>query len=144
VKKLKIIQINYLCNTNNLKINLMENEIVCMICFDNFTIDNSPCINPIDCDCKFEIHEECWLKWGCINKVVLECPLCHKHIEELDEETEEETEEEIQNHQNQEIQPNNPILSCYYIIRLIITIKIIYMSVKILFILIGYILLFFF
>ena len=114
----------------------MENETVCIICFDNFTKNNPPCINPIDCSCKFDIHEECWLKWGCINKVILECPLCHKHIEELDEEIEEEV-------QNQENQPNRRL---YYfsIMKLFIFIKIIYMSIKLFLFLIGYILLFFF
>ena len=123
----------------------MENEIVCIICFDNFTVTNPPCTNPIDCDCKFDIHEECWLKWGSINKVILECPLCHKHIEELeetDEEIEEEPEEVVEV-QNQEIEPNR-ILSCYNILKLLISIKIIYMSIKLFLILIGYILLFFF
>ena len=124
----------------------MENEIVCIICFDNFTKNNPHCINPIECACKFDIHEECWLKWASINEVILECPLCHKYIDETDEETDEEPEEvpeEVVVVQNQEIQPNNR-LHFFYIIKFIISIKIIYMSIKLFLFIIGYILLFFF
>jgi len=46
----------------------MEN--VCIICFDDFTEDNPICINPVECMCKFDIHEECWLKWAEINDVI--------------------------------------------------------------------------
>jgi hypothetical protein len=70
--------------------NITENKI-CLVCFDEFTEGNPSCINPIDCPCKFDIHEECWMSWINFKRTIIECPICHKNIAD-----EEDREEEIQ------------------------------------------------
>jgi len=69
----------------------MENNVenkICLVCFDEFTEENPSCINPIECECKFDIHEECWMSWIHFKRTIIECPICHKSI--ADEEEEEE------------------------------------------------------
>lgn len=71
--------------------NITENKI-CLVCFDEFTEENPNCINPIDCECKFNIHEECWMGWINFKRTIIECPICHKSIAD-----EEDNEEDNQN-----------------------------------------------
>jgi hypothetical protein len=104
----------------------MEN--VCIICFDNFTIENPVCINPLECTCKFDIHEVCWLKWANVNEVILECPICHKYIQDT----------------VKELQPEESIYFSYSLYYIIILIKFIYMCIKILDYFISFFLIFFF
>jgi len=81
---------------------ITENKI-CLVCFDEFTEENPSCINPIDCECKFDIHEECWMTWINFKRTIIECPICHKSIE--DETDEEENNVEIEDN-NVEIEDN--------------------------------------
>ena len=104
----------------------MEN--VCIICFDNFSLDNPVCINPLECTCKFDIHELCWLKWTDVNQVILECPICHKYIQEKVKVIEQEES-----------------IYLYYVLYYIITfIKCIYICIKIIYYFISFFLIFFF
>jgi hypothetical protein len=83
--------------------NITENKI-CLVCFDEFTEGNPSCINPIDCPCKFDIHEECWMSWINFKRTIIECPICHKNIAD---------EEDVGNHEDDEedIQDNNQLVN---------------------------------
>jgi hypothetical protein len=109
----------------------MEN--VCIICFDDFTEDNPICINPVECMCKFDIHEECWLKWAEINDVILECPICHKYIED-----------DIKYVEIHEIQPRNSIYLYYILYLIIISLKFMSICAQIIYSIIRFFMLIFF
>jgi hypothetical protein len=97
--------------------NITENKI-CLVCFDEFTEENPNCINPIECQCKFDIHEECWMTWINFKRTIIECPICHKSIED-EEDNEEEEVENIENI-NQEVNIINIQIENPYRFRLII------------------------
>jgi hypothetical protein len=75
---------------------ITENKI-CLVCFDEFTEENPNCINPIDCECKFNIHEECWMGWINFKRTIIECPICHKSIADEEENEEEDNQNQVIN-----------------------------------------------
>jgi hypothetical protein len=63
-----------------------EKKDLCLVCFDEFDEIKPKSINLVECECKFHIHGECWMNWMNFKHSVLECPICHKYIEDnLDE-----------------------------------------------------------
>lgn len=65
----------------------LEKKELCLVCFDKFDEIKPKCINLLECECKFDIHGECWMNWMNFKYNILECPICHKYIEDtLDEE----------------------------------------------------------
>lgn len=78
----------------------MENNIenkICLVCFDEFTEEKPNCINPIECECKFNIHEECWMAWINFKRTIIECPICHKSIEDEEDNEEEDNQNQVIN-----------------------------------------------
>jgi E3 ubiquitin-protein ligase DOA10 len=78
----------------------MENNIeykICLVCFDEFTEENPSCINPIECECKFYIHEKCWMAWINFKRTIIECPICHKSIEDEEDEEQEDNQNQVIN-----------------------------------------------
>jgi hypothetical protein len=64
----------------------LDKKDLCLVCFDEFDEVKPKCINLVECECKFSIHGECWMNWMNFKYSILECPICHKYIEEsLDE-----------------------------------------------------------
>ena len=76
---------------------------LCLVCFDEFNEIKPKCINLVECECKFNIHGECWMNWMNFKHSILECPICHKYIEDTVENTENLQENEI-DEENQIIQ----------------------------------------
>lgn len=81
----------------------LEKKEICLVCFDEFNEIKSKCINLVECECKFNIHGECWMNWMNFKHNILECPICHKYIEDTVENTENLEENEI-DEENQVIQ----------------------------------------
>lgn len=59
----------------------------CLVCFDMFDEEKPKCINLVECECKFNIHGECWMNWMNFKRNILECPICHKYIEDTQNNT---------------------------------------------------------
>ena len=81
----------------------LEKKELCLVCFDEFNEIKPKCINLVECECKFNIHGECWMNWMNFKHSILECPICHKYIEDTVENTENLQENEI-DEENQIIQ----------------------------------------
>ena len=64
----------------------LDKKDLCLVCFDEFDEIKPKSINLVECECKFNIHGECWMNWMNFKHSILECPICHKYIEDnLDE-----------------------------------------------------------
>ena len=86
----------------------LEKKELCLVCFDEFNEIKPKCINLVECECKFNIHGECWMNWMNFKHSILECPICHKYIEDTVENTENLEENEI-DEENQIIQEDEII-----------------------------------
>ena len=86
----------------------LDKKELCLVCFDEFNEIKPKCINLVECDCKFNIHGECWMNWMNFKHNILECPICHKYIEDTVENTENLQENEI-DEENQFIQEEDII-----------------------------------
>ena len=80
----------------------LEKKELCLVCFDEFNEINPKSINLVECECKFNIHGECWMNWMNFKRNILECPICHKYIED--------TAEYIENIQENEINEENQFI----------------------------------
>jgi hypothetical protein len=80
----------------------LEKKELCLVCFDEFNEINPKSINLVECECKFNIHGECWMNWMNFKHNILECPICHKYIED--------TVENIENLQENEIDEENQVV----------------------------------
>ena len=80
----------------------LDKKELCLVCFDEFNEIKPKSINLVECECKFNIHGECWMNWMNFKHNILECPICHKYIED--------TAEYIENLQENEIDEENQVV----------------------------------
>lgn len=113
----------------------LDKKELCLVCFDEFNEIKPKCINLVECECKFNIHGECWMNWMNFKHNILECPICHKYIEdtvegienlqenEIDEENQIVEEDEIFDNRNHQI---NKIRFLYNVVKILMLIYLIF------------------